>query len=259
MLTTRALAHFTGKERDSETGLDYFEARYLSSAQGRFTSPDPLNWLRWQQRDRRVEARSESSRVEQEKNGELGDRQDFRRVLEDPQTLNLYAYVRNNPLAKTDPHGLWEAEGHTDLTRTALQEVGFSPNDQRTVIAANVNVDRFSNQSNDPAHYMPSTGAAAERLINASLERAVTAELRGDHHGAMVALGEGLHTVQDRYAHAEQNAGWKAHAPVVGSAPDNPQRHPQEYNRARQASAAYVKRYQQEVEKRRKEQESRNH
>jgi len=32
---------FTGKERDAETGLDYFGARYMSSAQGRFTSPDP--------------------------------------------------------------------------------------------------------------------------------------------------------------------------------------------------------------------------
>jgi RHS repeat-associated protein len=33
---------FTQKERDNETGLDYFEARYFGSAQGRFTSPDPL-------------------------------------------------------------------------------------------------------------------------------------------------------------------------------------------------------------------------
>jgi len=31
---------FTLKERDIETGLDYFLARYYSSAQGRFTSPD---------------------------------------------------------------------------------------------------------------------------------------------------------------------------------------------------------------------------
>jgi len=31
---------FTGKERDAETGLDYFEARYFSGAQGRWTSPD---------------------------------------------------------------------------------------------------------------------------------------------------------------------------------------------------------------------------
>jgi RHS repeat-associated protein len=34
---------FTGKERDAETGLDYFGARYHSSAQGRFTSPDPIS------------------------------------------------------------------------------------------------------------------------------------------------------------------------------------------------------------------------
>ncbi len=32
---------FTSKERDAESGLDYFGARYMSSAQGRFTSPDP--------------------------------------------------------------------------------------------------------------------------------------------------------------------------------------------------------------------------
>ncbi len=34
---------FTGKERDGETGLDYFGARYYAAAQGRFTSPDPEN------------------------------------------------------------------------------------------------------------------------------------------------------------------------------------------------------------------------
>jgi RHS repeat-associated protein len=33
---------FTGKERDAETGLDYFGARYFSGAQGRFTSVDPV-------------------------------------------------------------------------------------------------------------------------------------------------------------------------------------------------------------------------
>jgi RHS repeat-associated protein len=33
---------FTGHERDSETGLDFMQARYYSSGQGRFTSVDPL-------------------------------------------------------------------------------------------------------------------------------------------------------------------------------------------------------------------------
>lgn len=45
---TRRFAHsyglisfrFTGKERDTESGNDYFEARYYSSAMGRFMSPD---------------------------------------------------------------------------------------------------------------------------------------------------------------------------------------------------------------------------
>jgi len=32
-------AMFTSKERDAESGLDYFGARYFSSAQGRFTEP----------------------------------------------------------------------------------------------------------------------------------------------------------------------------------------------------------------------------
>ncbi|HXS11613.1 MAG TPA: RHS repeat-associated core domain-containing protein, partial [Acidobacteriaceae bacterium] len=32
---------FTGKERDTESGLDYFGARYYASSMGRFMSPDP--------------------------------------------------------------------------------------------------------------------------------------------------------------------------------------------------------------------------
>lgn len=33
-------SQFTGKKRDSESGLDYFGARYYGSALGGFTSPD---------------------------------------------------------------------------------------------------------------------------------------------------------------------------------------------------------------------------
>ncbi len=82
---------FTSKERDPETGLDYFAARYMSSAQGRFTSPDPL----WVNADR----------------------------LLDPQRLNLYAYARNNPLRYNDPTGLDVTIGHCggDLTLTQCE------------------------------------------------------------------------------------------------------------------------------------------
>jgi RHS repeat-associated protein len=71
------LCKFSGKERDAETGLDYFGARYYSGAQGRFMSPD------WSEKPTPVPYAD----------------------LNDPQTLNLYAYVRNNPLALTDPDG----------------------------------------------------------------------------------------------------------------------------------------------------------
>jgi RHS repeat-associated protein len=65
---------FTGKERDGETGLDYFGARHYANTQGRFTSPDPLL----------------SSGT-----------------VYDPQTWDRYSYTLNNPLKYTDPFGLY--------------------------------------------------------------------------------------------------------------------------------------------------------
>ncbi len=64
----------TGKERDTESGLDLMGARYYASTMGRFMSPDP------------VFASPER--------------------LADPQQWNMYSYVRNNPLSLTDPTGL---------------------------------------------------------------------------------------------------------------------------------------------------------
>lgn len=66
--------HFTGKERDTESGNDYFLARYFGSNVGRFMSPDPSG----------ISATNRSN----------------------PQTWNLYVYALNNPLAFTDPTGL---------------------------------------------------------------------------------------------------------------------------------------------------------
>ena len=64
--------HFTGKERDSESGLDNFGARFDSSNFGRFMSPDDFT-----------------------KDSNVGD----------PQSWNKYAYARNNPLRYVDPSG----------------------------------------------------------------------------------------------------------------------------------------------------------
>jgi len=72
-VTDTVTEKFTGKERDAETSLDFFEARYMSSAQGRFTSPDPAGLLAAKPAN--------------------------------PQSWNLYAYAMNNPLSNTDPSG----------------------------------------------------------------------------------------------------------------------------------------------------------
>jgi len=69
--------HFTGKEWDAETGLDFLRARFFSAALGRFTSPD------WSAKPQPIPYAD----------------------LTDPQTLNLYAYMRNNPLRGIDPDG----------------------------------------------------------------------------------------------------------------------------------------------------------
>jgi RHS repeat-associated protein len=64
---------FTGKDRDSQSDLDYFGARYYNSTMGRFMSPDPSG-LRYAN-------------------------------PRNPQSMNLYSYVLGDPLSKTDPTG----------------------------------------------------------------------------------------------------------------------------------------------------------
>src|SRR5208282_4238208 len=73
---------FTGKERDTESGLDNFGARYNASNLGRFMSPD------WSAKPVTVPY------------AKFGN----------PQSLNLYSYVENNPTTTGDP------DGHGDCT-----------------------------------------------------------------------------------------------------------------------------------------------
>ena len=68
---------FTGKERDSESGLDYFGARHYTSALGRFMVPD------WAPAPTDVPYAN----------------------FGNPQSLNLYSYVQNNPITLGDPDG----------------------------------------------------------------------------------------------------------------------------------------------------------
>jgi RHS repeat-associated protein len=78
-MTFSVQSRFTGKERDAETQLDYFGARYYASSIGRFVSPDPSG-------------------------AAFSD-------VSSPQSWNLYSYVRGNSPNAVDPDGrecVWE-------------------------------------------------------------------------------------------------------------------------------------------------------
>jgi len=83
--------HFTNKERDTESGNDYFGARYYGSMSGRFLSPD------W--------------------SAKSNDPVPYAK-LDAPQSLNLYSYVMNNPLNFIDPTGHHFECTHSDLSYT---------------------------------------------------------------------------------------------------------------------------------------------
>ena len=72
--TDNLSAKFTGQERDTDSGLDFFQARYMGNAQGRFTSADPIG--------------------------------NFVADAANPQSWNMYSYVQNNPVTLVDPDGL---------------------------------------------------------------------------------------------------------------------------------------------------------
>jgi RHS repeat-associated protein len=80
--------------RDDFSKLDYAEQRYYSSALGRFITPDPY-----------------------EGSVRLGN----------PETWNRYAYVWNDPVNKTDPHGLYPPTGYDPTTKFKCYQLYLLP------------------------------------------------------------------------------------------------------------------------------------
>jgi RHS repeat-associated protein len=135
--------HFTGKERDSESGNDYFGARYYSSTMGRFMSPD------W------------SAKVTPVPYAKLGD----------PQTLNLYAYVGYNPLTRRDLDGHVIALGCA--AGTSADQCNKDKNPELQRIAAN------ASKKGEAALFKSVTDKNGKTTM--VLDKAAAANFKGDH------------------------------------------------------------------------------
>lgn len=169
---------FTGKERDSESGLDNFGSRYNSSSVGRFMTPDPSNLS-----------------------------VDFLM----PQSWNRYSYVLNNPLALVDRNGLWPTKIHDEIIAEAFP--GLSSAQIKTLQQASADVDKDQSDWGAPKHGMSdgnwTSGAGnapemASEFINSneqSAEQIQAAWIASGHTGiapgALYAFGFALHTITD--------------------------------------------------------------
>ena len=134
---------FTGKLRDdvAESGLDYFGARYYSGAQGRFTTPD------WSTTPQPVPYAN----------------------LSDPQSLNLYSYVRNNPLSNVDADGHCGIWGDPNCTWGQF----FQSIPQRAIgglkVEANIVLDNTRLGQVITSRFTPSNEEQADAMANRSV------------------------------------------------------------------------------------------
>src|SRR5580693_8266021 len=120
----------TGKERDAESGNDYFGARYYASTMGRFLTPDSARYS----------------------------------GLSDPQSLNLYSYVGNHPTFLIDPDGrCWQwAQKLCDAAKNAGQRFDnlFHGEGFRT----DQGVENYAHQHNAERRQQEVNGSTAGRL-----------------------------------------------------------------------------------------------
>lgn len=178
---------FTGKERDSESGLDNFGARYYGSSIGRFMSVDPSGLS-----------------IEQ-----------F-----NPQSWNRYAYTYNNPLRFVDHNGKWPTEIHNQIIDAAFPGLSVTQRNELKRISAWVDrVPGGQTKAHNHEHAMKSPGedpAAARRAIDQNIQTHEQAAQKAQggtpehaseiQKGALDEFGQAGHTVTDRTSPAHTDA-----------------------------------------------------
>ncbi|MFC1613194.1 RHS repeat-associated core domain-containing protein [Patescibacteria group bacterium] len=107
---------FTGHEYDEDTGLNYMKARYQNPAVGRFVSVDPVHnkigtkkFNELLLKNKYTPKNSITLIIWLSDNEEIDNNLLLYDYLTNPQILNSYSYVSNNPLIYTDPLGETES------------------------------------------------------------------------------------------------------------------------------------------------------
>jgi RHS repeat-associated protein len=160
---------FTSKERDAETNLDFFGARYYSSGQGRFTSVDFAG-----------------------------------ATLTTPQGFNRYQYCLNNPLRYIDPDGNYNIDVHRYLTELLALAAGFSKEDARAISVADQRVDDDPSTSPMPhrTKHGVSLGIKARHQHHfMTAEQLQKTKEKFEASGSLDDLGTYLHDLQDSHSH----------------------------------------------------------
>jgi RHS repeat-associated protein len=159
---------FTGREKDSDTNLIYYRARWYDAEQGRFISQDPISFA--------------------------------------GGNTNLYSYVSNNPISKTDPTGLYELDVHYYLTKYLAEKTGCfgskgandiaegdqgtdEPNEDDTLPGFN---RRGPNATYHALHPGASRGVGSNFLLSIAMRPASNSNLH---------FGRYLHYLQDTFSH----------------------------------------------------------
>jgi RHS repeat-associated protein len=181
---------FTGHERDALGGgtgvaVDYMHFRYYGSNLGRFMKPDngadqsPMN----------------------------------------PQSWNLYSYVRGNPVNFNDPTGKWGSEIHNAIINAAFP--GLTPEQKQVLKDISAKVDRGQTKAHNHDHSMRSPGedpVAARAAIQSDIQKheqaakgAQGSELPKHSsditNPALEEFGKAAHTIADSFSptHTDQN------------------------------------------------------
>ncbi|MCX6602066.1 MAG: RHS repeat-associated core domain-containing protein [Acidobacteria bacterium] len=167
---------FTGQERETESGVDYFKARYFNGAQGRFTGAD----------------------------APFADQS-----AGDPGSWNLFAYARNNPLRWVDPSGRCSKTGDSSYVDSDTDgALIFKGPCRNGTIGGNdggkpMDEDRLSPYAQGLYNAMSERRVASNQIIAAfsvgSAAVGVTGGVATAYHGAV--SGSGLTTLGLRSGH----------------------------------------------------------